>query len=416
MDNGLFSLVSQQRIETILETLHNYTELPLQLLDSSGIVISSYGIAPRYCMMLISEILQAADCTELHRKASHRAQRLGKSYVFTCHAGLNYIVFPLIDGKQLFGSVLIGPFLMDKPDSTLISTVTDQHMLTPSQAIELYDRSQEIPIVPPNKTGHLSKLVDELLIPLFPTERLSLLQTQGRIYQQARLNEAIQNYKGQETPKSHQYFYEKEQLLLSKVKIGDTNEAKALLNELLGYVLLNEGRNEDTLRLRAVELITLLSRVAIAGGAGADMIYDLNGRYFSLLENESSVEQICYTLQDVVESFMSAMFTTVGNGNIHVRKALQYIGKNYSQQLTLEKVALDVGLSPNYFSKLFEHSMGTSFRDYLNHIRIEESERLLLSTNYSLTDIAIAVGYSDQSYFCRIFHKITGITPGQFRK
>ena len=47
--------------------------------------------------------------------------------------------------------------------------------------------------------------------------------------------------------------------------------------------------------------------------------------------------------------------------------------------------------------------------------RIEESKRLLTTSNYSIVDIAIAVGFEDQSYFSKVFKKYTGITPKQFR-
>ena len=48
-------------------------------------------------------------------------------------------------------------------------------------------------------------------------------------------------------------------------------------------------------------------------------------------------------------------------------------------------------------------------------MRIEESRRLLLNTDYSLADIAVAVGFTDQSYFCKVFRNLVGLSPGRFR-
>jgi len=48
-------------------------------------------------------------------------------------------------------------------------------------------------------------------------------------------------------------------------------------------------------------------------------------------------------------------------------------------------------------------------------VRIEESKHLLLSTDYSLADIAVAMGFPDQSYYCKVFKKAVGLTPGKFR-
>ena len=56
-----------------------------------------------------------------------------------------------------------------------------------------------------------------------------------------------------------------------------------------------------------------------------------------------------------------------------------------------------------------------NFREYLAQVRVEESKRLLLSTEFSLADIAVSVGFPDQSYYCKIFKRIVGISPGKFR-
>ena len=112
---------------------------------------------------------------------------------------------------------------------------------------------------------------------------------------------------------------------------------------------------------------------------------------------------------------MSAMFNPLDKGNLYIRRALNCMARDYGSPITLESVAGKVGLSPSYFSALFHNTVGTGFREHLNRIRIEESRRLLLSTDYSLTDIAVAVGFADQSYFCKIFRQIVGITPGRFR-
>ena len=72
-------------------------------------------------------------------------------------------------------------------------------------------------------------------------------------------------------------------------------------------------------------------------------------------------------------------------------------------------------LHPSYFSTVFKNSTGLSFKEYLNKVRIEESKILLLNTDFSIIDIAIAVGFEDQSYFSKVFKKYTGTTPKQFR-
>ena len=91
------------------------------------------------------------------------------------------------------------------------------------------------------------------------------------------------------------------------------------------------------------------------------------------------------------------------------------MSERYSEPLPLAEVANAIGLSPNYLSMLFKKIVGVSFREQLNRIRVEESKYLLLYTNYPLAEIAIAMGFTDQSYFNHIFKRLVGISPGQFR-
>lgn len=415
MPSGIFALIPQERLQDILQTLHNSIELPIRLLGAEGEILLAYGSSNGYCDLLKKHVFTQNECGELHRKGGERAKALGESYIFTCHSGLNHISFPLISQDALIASILIGPFLMDKPDSTLVAGVMEAHPLSPALALELYDGLAGIAIIPPARVNHLSRLVGHLLSPLMPDGRAMLLLAREKLYQQSRINETIQMYKEQGTPATQSYFHEKETALLTKVRTGSVWEAKALLNDLLGYVLFSEGGKLEAVRMRAIELTTLLSRVAMDGGAQADSIYRLNGQFFTLMSHEQNLDAICHLLQDVVEGFMDAMFAPTDKGNVHIRRALQFMAANYAQPLSLNAVADELGLSPNYFSSLFRETVGVSFREQLNRIRIEESKQLLLSTDAALTDVALAVGFPDQSCFCKTFKRVVGVTPGKFR-
>lgn len=415
MEKGIFALIPEERLRDILETLHAFVGLPIQLLDEEGRLLMAFGRTTGYCALIKKHIFTRNECFEVHRRAGRHAMKLGEAYVFTCHANLNHIAFPLIHQGELLGSILVGPFLMDEPDSTLVIGVAQEHGLSPTLCLELYDELAGFQVIAPARVQNLSRLLDHLLSPLLPSERAMMRQTQGKLYQQSRINETIQRYKEQEISTTQKFVYEKENALLAKVRTGSVQDAKALLNDLLGYVFFTEGGKVEAVRMRAIELTTLLSRVAMDGGARVDSIYELNGKFLSLLSRGESIDDLCYLLQDVVESFMSAMFNQLDKGNPYIRRALGYMSERYSEAMTLEDVAREVGLSTSYFSALFHQVVGVSFREHLCRIRVEESKQLLLSTDYSLTDIALAVGFADQSYFCKVFKRIVGLTPGKFR-
>jgi len=99
-----------------------------------------------------------------------------------------------------------------------------------------------------------------------------------------------------------------------------------------------------------------------------------------------------------------------------VVNAKKYIEANYSDnELSLEQVSNHVGLSKSYFCSLFHKVEGTTFKLYLMELRMRYARRLLASTDKKIYEISCAVGYSDTAYFNRVFKRINGVTPLQFR-
>lgn len=92
-----------------------------------------------------------------------------------------------------------------------------------------------------------------------------------------------------------------------------------------------------------------------------------------------------------------------------------YIDHHYNELVTLEDVAAHANLSAYYFSKLFKEQTGTTFIEYLTGVRIVKAKELLKTTRMSLKEICFKVGYHDPNYFSRVFKKITGRSPSDYR-
>ena len=95
--------------------------------------------------------------------------------------------------------------------------------------------------------------------------------------------------------------------------------------------------------------------------------------------------------------------------------ALEYINKNYSESIELERVSAHLGFDVSYFCRIFKRATGATFTEYLNFVRICKAEKLLSTTDKSVLEISEAVGFSSMSYFNRVFKKIRNISPGSYR-
>lgn len=97
-----------------------------------------------------------------------------------------------------------------------------------------------------------------------------------------------------------------------------------------------------------------------------------------------------------------------------VQKSIEYAHNEFSTATSCRAAEL-CGLSAGYFSRLFKRMMNKSFTEYVNYIRISEAERMLLTTDKRITDIALDTGFSTTSYFIQMFKAHTHLTPKQFR-
>lgn len=141
--------------------------------------------------------------------------------------------------------------------------------------------------------------------------------------------------------------------------------------------------------------------------------YDL-ANTLKMLPTISQVKlRFCENLKIHMESYCREL---ADNDEYIIQMAKDYIAKNYANNITLQNVAEQLYIHPNYFSTLFSIKTGTNFRDYLCSVRIENAKRLMQQPDMRIADIALQVGYNDIAHFNRAFKRITSMTPSQYRR
>jgi YesN/AraC family two-component response regulator len=103
------------------------------------------------------------------------------------------------------------------------------------------------------------------------------------------------------------------------------------------------------------------------------------------------------------------------NSKYLVNRALIYLRENYSKNINLKTLSEELYISTWYLSKLLKKETGNNFIDILNNIRVEEAKKLLGDPKYKIYEIAEVVGFSDVTYFYRLFKKLTGMTPMEYK-
>jgi AraC family transcriptional regulator len=98
------------------------------------------------------------------------------------------------------------------------------------------------------------------------------------------------------------------------------------------------------------------------------------------------------------------------------RKVAAFIETNLDSPIRSVNLARIVRLTPCHFSRAFRNSFGDSPIEYVMQRRIERAQRLMLSTDSSLSEIALDCGFADQAYLCRLFRRMVGESPGSWRR
>jgi YesN/AraC family two-component response regulator len=212
------------------------------------------------------------------------------------------------------------------------------------------------------------------------------------------------------------YSIEKERQILDALRRGDNEGARAALDKLLAQLFLSALDNFRFLQYRAIELAILFSRTVVAAGNVGETLPDLNNRYLELIQEAQSSEELVDILYRMVDDMTGQISPFKGVRHaLPLRRAECFIRENYTRKVRLKEVADVSGLSAPYFSSVFKEEMGENLSDYLNRLRVDRAAKLLLDTDFSLSEIAGSCGFEDQSWFSKIFKNYTGLSPGKYR-
>lgn len=143
-----------------------------------------------------------------------------------------------------------------------------------------------------------------------------------------------------------------------------------------------------------------------------DYISSLN--HFMELSGEQLIE-FAYQKFIYHTSFVKQQ-NSIDYSNHIVQVTKEYLENHYAEDISLEDVAEQVNISPQYFSKLIKKTTGFNFIDWLSMLRVKKAKELLTNSNLTVKEVCFMVGYKDPNYFSRIFKKRIGITPSDYIK
>lgn len=210
-----------------------------------------------------------------------------------------------------------------------------------------------------------------------------------------------------------------ENMMLHYIEMGEEDRLRKLLLESspgsYGTISPNLIRNFKNLFIVSA---TLVSRAAIKGGLEQDQAFGLSDYYIQQCEQLTNINDILNLQYYMILDYTAKVnkLKEGKNHSTHVAKAIQYIKQNFANISSTEEIADANYVSRSYLSTLFKKETRLTLIEYVLKEKIEESKRLLLYTNKSLSAISNYLNFSSQSHFCNSFKKEVKMTPNAFRK
>ncbi len=209
------------------------------------------------------------------------------------------------------------------------------------------------------------------------------------------------------------YPVSKEKLLLEKAALGETEACLQAFSHIFEWLQIEYYGSVKKIKAKLLELMILVSRLAYDYNVSQNMeTIDLISDFQSL-DTIPDLKLWCLQIIETVTRSISESREKKTNSLIH--KAINFIKDNFKKDITLEDVSKEVNISPHYFSKLFKDEMGENFIDYLTTLRINTAKEIMKSSLMSVKEICYEIGYGDPNYFSRIFKKVVGVTPTEYR-
>lgn len=338
------------------------------------------------------ECLESCDggtaCASVREQAITEAGRWGEPYIALCPGGTMIWAVPVMQNSVVLGGLIAGT---EGPDAGALPDPAQVR----EAALELQQLAEEA-----NLTN---------------ADYLRARRQQAR--RESEKAEAIHAVKEADYHSIRELYLVEEPELIAAVKRGDRPAAREIINRLLVGIYHTSRNRPLLLKSFLLELIVTLSRAAVEAGADPNELLGANYSRLPVLASIEGEEELTSWLVSMLESTMDAI-------NAHHRypvsallsEAIRYLREHSGEELSRDDIARRACLSPTHFSRVVKQTFGYSFTELLARLRVDRARELLTLTEKTLVEISNECGFTDQSYFTKVFQRYSGQTPGEYRK
>lgn len=315
-------------------------------------------------------------------------------------------------------ALIIGPYLSSVPSRERFLEWSEQRQLSPSQLKHVESYYHSIPILP--DTSHLFTLLDAFAQRVWQTASIDVEDVYREL---AAVPPSAEKLSADEEElvldmRNTEQRYSCENELMDAVSKGQLHKADMLLAKLASFSY--EQRVEDPVRNAknyCIIVNTLLRKAAERGGVHPIYIHATSSDYANQIEKVHSLEAMPQLVGDMFREYCRLVRQhSMKNYSPPVQKALLYIDGNLTDNLSLRTLAEALNVSSSYLSGLFRKETGTTLTEHITRRRVRHAMHLLKTTRLQIQTVAQHCGMMDVQYFSKVFKRISGMTPKEYRE
>lgn len=329
--------------------------------------------------------------------------------------GLEYVAVGIWEGKFLYGTVLVGPFISSISTIDLIKDMMLNNQLPISERKQLEEFYQSLPALNESEYKHLGEMMVNLCSHHFIHAKMISTETSKPLLDHENLRISIEENQHRIMAR-----YEHQNQLMEAITKGDKEEVNRLINFSTDIVEFTERIPGSPIRSSkniAFVLNTLFRIAAERSGVHPVYLHHISERFAILIERTSNLPSLQKLIDLMGDDYCQLVHTfATGRYSSMIKKCVDYILLYFGHPISLGEIAKAIHVNPSHLSRKFKEETGVTVTDYINQKRIEEAKVYLRRGNSSITDIAFMVGFNDLNYFSKVFKKLTSSTPTQYAR
>ncbi|KRE29694.1 helix-turn-helix domain-containing protein [Paenibacillus sp. Soil522] len=331
----------------------------------------------------------------------------------------NYVIVRIEREKMRVGYVIFGPSAYSDISVDAITGFLNDYNVPANLKEAARDYYCSLPIISGFKLLHASVLLYYLIYgkelnTLDVLHHRALFSEDEHVRFERHIDKNLSDQR--ETTALH-HDVELEKQLFQSIKEGRTEKLRELANfDPKNLGILSKSSYLRSQKNIAIAGITLATRAAMEGGLHSEIAYTMSDLYIQHMEELTDIQSVVKHRTEAMIAFAERVKQSRSEKYSRVVAECQkYIYNHIYEELTVATLAEKVRLNANYLSQLFKKEVGIPIHSYIMREKVEEAKKLLTASELSLSEICARLNFYDQSHFTKIFKKLTGVTPKQFR-